>query len=149
MSERLDKYWVIEATSTLRANEKISKFEKQGYKLLDVKPYNGIGGSCFLITMYLDTGNYDGVTNLKDVSSVEVDTYLLDGWEIASASISTKFCRMIKRNGVTPRLSVIREAIVNAYSVVENWDVKDGNLSNNILKALDVALDEIEGKQHA
>ena len=54
MSE-LDKYWVISANSFVQANEKISKFEKLGYKLMDIKPYNGIGGDCFMITMYLPT----------------------------------------------------------------------------------------------
>ena len=96
MSE-LDKYWVIEASSTLTANEKINKFEKLGYKLMDVKPYQGVGGSCFIITMCLDVGNYDGVTNIKDVPTDEADIYLSKGWEIASASISTKFVRMINR----------------------------------------------------
>jgi len=48
--------------------------------------------------MVLDVGNYDGVTNLKDVPSDEVDDYLVQGWTIASASISTKFVRMVKRN---------------------------------------------------
>ena len=72
MSQELDKYWVIEASSTLVANEKISKFEKQGYKLMDVKPYQGVGGSCFIITMYLpntpDLGNYEGYEN-ADIGS--------------------------------------------------------------------------------
>ena len=47
----------------------------------------------------------------------------------------------------TPKLSVIREAIVNAFSVTENWDDKDTNLKNNILSYLEGALDEIEGEQ--
>ena len=76
MSE-LDKYWVIEASSTLAANEKIAKFEKQGYKLLDVKPYQGVGGSCFIITMYLpstpDLGNYIGYENADIGSSRQIE----------------------------------------------------------------------------
>ena len=43
INQELDKYWVIDAGSFLIANEKISKFEKLGYKLMDVKPYQAIG----------------------------------------------------------------------------------------------------------
>lgn len=45
----------------------------------------------------LDTGNYENVTNLKDVDPLEVDKHISEGWEIASCSISTKFVRMVKR----------------------------------------------------
>jgi hypothetical protein len=39
--------------------------------------------------MKLDAGSYEGVTTLKDVAPEEVDRHLAEGWEIASASIST------------------------------------------------------------
>ena len=55
----------------------------------------------FWVSMHLDLGNYAGVTALQDVPPNQVTTYLTQGWEIASASISTKFVRMIQR-GVQP-----------------------------------------------
>ena len=41
--------------------------------------------------------DYHGVTNLKDIPPNEVDDFIVNGWTIASASISTKFVRMVKR----------------------------------------------------
>ena len=54
----------------------------------------------FTAVMKLDMSNYEGVTNLRDVFPEAVDDALAAGWEIASASISTKFVRMIKRKKV-------------------------------------------------
>lgn len=56
-------------------------------------------GSFDYAWLYLPIEKYHDVTNLKDVPSDDVDSYLADGWEIASASISTKFIRMVKRSG--------------------------------------------------
>lgn len=56
---------------------------------------NGEGGLWAL--MKIENGNYQDVTNLKDVEPTEVDGYIAEGWEITSTSISTKFIRMVKR----------------------------------------------------
>jgi len=48
--------------------------------------------------MSFQENQYAGVTNLRDAIPAEVDRYLSLGWEIASASISTKFVRMVKRS---------------------------------------------------
>ena len=90
-----------------------------------------------------EESKYDNVEAFKRMPITDDWTDVPEGVEIIH---HTSKEMIVTKKGKHPRLSVIREAIVNAYSAVENWDVKDGNLSNNILKALDVALDEIEGK---
>lgn len=56
---------------------------------------NGEGG--LWAVLKIENGNYQDVTNLKDVAPEEVDRHISEGWEIASCSISTKFVRMIWR----------------------------------------------------
>ena len=146
MSE-LDKYWVIEASSTLTANEKINKFEKLGYKLMDVKPYQGVGGSCFIITMYLsstpDLGKYEGFENIEIGTPRQHEVEKLGYKALFPYS---KHITWAKPRGHQPKLSVVREALINAYEVVENWDDKDDNLHNNIIEWLDRALGELDGE---
>jgi len=90
-----------------------------------------------------EESKYDDIEKYRSFPITGEEQTLPEGWQVIHHT-SKELIGVTKQK--QPRLSVIREAIVNAYSVVENWDVKDGNLSNNILKALDVALDEIEGK---
>lgn len=97
MSEPMPKYLIFGAEDLDKLNKFINNRTKEGYKLQAIQPYQGIGGYVFLVYMYLDVGNYEDVTNLKDVPPEEVDTHIMQGWEIASASISTKFVRMVKR----------------------------------------------------
>lgn len=93
-AEKMDKY--IELTSMKDVNE----YSEKGYRLHSVVPWlheSGFTAEQHFF-MYLDTGNYDDVTNLADVVPTDVDTYLANGWKITSTSLSTKFVRMIKRN---------------------------------------------------
>ena len=92
-----------------------------------------------------EPSKYEDITNLIDVEPSQVDEYLAKGYTVTDSW--SKFIRMVKKREQYPRLSVIREAIVNAFSVTENWDDKDTNLKNNILSYLEGALDEIEGEQ--
>jgi len=94
MSEKLSKYRfaVQHHDEALDAYaEKINALADVNYKVHTIDIDQGVA------LMVLDVGNYEGVTNLKDVASIEVDDYLAQGWEIASASISTKFVRMVRR----------------------------------------------------
>lgn len=80
--------------------DQVNEYTELNYKLHSREQIiNDYGHKCgWSYLMYLDTGNYDNVTNLADVSPQDVDLYLLNGWEIAATSISTKFVRMIKRD---------------------------------------------------
>jgi hypothetical protein len=47
--------------------------------------------------MKWDSESYADVTGLRDVALEDVDAHIVEGWEIASWSLSTKFVRMVKR----------------------------------------------------
>ena len=108
MSEKLPKYFVIQKLrddidSMTFFETMLSDAVKQGYKVhtfttqYEEGEHQGTGYTRYIALMMLDVGNYDGVTNIADVPTSEAQRYLEAGWEIASASISTKFVRMIKR----------------------------------------------------
>lgn len=107
--EQLKDYWlhseleypqfiVIDRNKTDEQQLVLNTFAEEGYKLHSITPHEGIGRTNWRIVMYLDVG-YKNVTNLADVKPQDVDLYLINGWEIASTSISTKFVRMILREG--------------------------------------------------
>ena len=94
---------VIEGSTREDTQTKINSFAEDGYRVHSYTyatyyyPDEGILEHKYTALMYLDIGNYEGVTNLADITPQDVDLYLSQGWEIASTSISTKFVRMIKR----------------------------------------------------
>ena len=101
MSEKQPKYVVLEASTREDLDTKINAFAGDGYRVhsYNYTEYYDNGTLCKTYTalMYLDIGNYEGVTNIADVPTADAQRYLDEGWEVASASISTKFVRMIKR----------------------------------------------------
>ena len=108
MTEKLQKYFVIQKLiedidSTAFFETMLEDATKLGYKVhtfttqFEPGEYQGTGWRRYTALMVLDVGNYEGVTNIADVPTNEAQRYLEAGWEIASASISTKFVRMIKR----------------------------------------------------
>jgi len=108
LSEKLQKYFIIQKLiedieSTAFFETMLEDAAKLGYKVhtftiqYEQSEFPGIGYRRYIALMVLDVGNYDGVTNIADVPTGDTQRYLDNGWEIASASISTKFVRMIKR----------------------------------------------------
>ena len=92
-----------------------------------------------------EPSKYEDITNLIDVEPSQVDEYLAKGYIVTDSW--SKFIRMVKKREQYPRLSIIREAIVNAYSIADNGDDKDGDRFKNISIYLEGALDEIKGEQ--
>lgn len=78
--------------------DQVNEYAELGYKLHTVINGNVDGVPYVEYFMYLDKGAYEDVKHLADVTPQDVDTYLANGWEITSTSISTKFVRMIKRS---------------------------------------------------
>ena len=100
MSEKQPKYLVIQGSSRTDFQDKLTMFSEDGYRVHSytyVENALGEGEEMWTAILYLDIGNYEGVTNIADIPTAEAQRYLDAGWEIASASISTKFVRMIKR----------------------------------------------------
>lgn len=138
---------------TLYNKEDANLYADQGYRLHTVVPQQGEGGySCGLIyIMTLETG-YADVTRVADAPEDVANGLLAldDGWEIASTSVSAKFWRMIKRTKKPqPRLSVIREALIQIGSIAEDADHKDPSILDQIYRLSDKALNEIDGVQVA
>ena len=108
MSEKLPKGLILRRVGYLSLQEAINEHYEKGYKVRSVYPnFESYevekGSSIWYAFIELDTGGYENVTNLKDVPSDEVDSHIVQGWEIASASISTKFVRMVKRDLLEPK----------------------------------------------
>ena len=109
MSEKQPQYIMLEGSTREDIQTKINSFAEDGYRVHSYTyatyhyPDEGILEDKYTALLYLDVGNYDGVTNIADVPTGDTQRYLDNGWEIASASISTKFVRMIKR--ATPETS--------------------------------------------
>ena len=148
MSQEQDKYQDFFANDLTELIQKTDKWVRQGYKILSTEVVRG-GSFDFLAlrTMYLsssvDLSKYEGFDN-ADIGSDKQFTYEKLGYEgIANYS---KHITWAKPRGYQPKLSVVREALINAYEVVENWDIKDDNLPNNILKWLDKTLGELDGE---
>ena len=98
---KLPRYKVIYGETKAKLEANMNFLADIGYKQSGNIVIMSSMNPQFWVSMNLDLGNYAGVTALQDVPSKQVTTYLTQGWEIASASISTKFVRMIWR-GVQP-----------------------------------------------
>lgn len=106
MSET-EKYKIVSAWATHidTLNTKIEALSDQGYRIHTFNtehvtdPETGMGEDRYSVLMSLNEldSKYLGVVNLEDVPPSDVDRRLADGWIIASASISTKFVRMVKK----------------------------------------------------
>ena len=103
MSE-LDKYLILENDSLYMLNQEMNNAVSQGYKLNTFTITEIQEDECgrhpqYVAVMSLNEldSKYLGVINLEDVPPSDVDRHLADGWIIASASISTKFVRMVKK----------------------------------------------------
>jgi len=98
MSDSLQKYLVLMRPGYLAIQEALNEFYKLGYKVKALYPHPIPNDSpAWYAFIELDDTGYENVTNLKDVPPEEVDAHIVEGWQIASASISTKFVRMVKR----------------------------------------------------
>ena len=145
MSE-LSQYEDFTARDITELWRNTNRLAKQGYKILETIPLKDMGTELFLRTMYLSTSidlsQYEGFDNV-DIGTDKQFQYEKLGYRgIANYS---KHITWAKPKMHQPKLSVVREALVEAYNVVENWDTKDDDLPNNITKWLEVALDELEG----
>lgn len=144
-SQEPDKYWVITANTITNMNKKLTKFQNRGYTLMGaVRPYNGIGGDCFMATLYLSNSNLDryrGFLNIDKGSETQREYEQLGYVPISEYSKHITWAKPVRK----VNLVALREAILKAYEVTETWDVRDDNLANNILRHLEVALSEIEG----
>jgi len=100
--KNLGKYLILSREGYLAAQDAMNHFYELGYELYGqperrpMKP--GESTDTWFFVMRVQGSGYENVTNLKDVPPVEVDHHLAEGWDIASASISTKFVRMVKRD---------------------------------------------------
>ena len=102
--QKLKKYLVLRRVGFLAIQEAVNEFVELGYEARSLYPnfdsstLNKMSEfeQVWYAFIELKSG-YENVTNLKDVPPEEVDSHITQGWEIASASISTKFVRMIKR----------------------------------------------------
>ena len=86
--EKLNK--IITLSNKTEANE----YAEKGYRLHTYSEMmiDGSWSQSFVMTLDL---KYEDVVNIADVPTQDAKLYLDQGWEIASASISTKFVRMI------------------------------------------------------
>ena len=143
----LDQYQDFVANDLSELIRKTDKHVKRGYKILSTiltraKP------TLWHRTMYLSSSV--DLSLFKDFENVPIgderQKQVQELGYIPLEKYSKHITWMVPKTN-TPKLSVIREAIVNAFSVTENWDDKDTNLKNNILSYLEEALDEIEGEQ--
>ena len=101
--EKLSKHLLLRRDGFLSMQNAVNEFDALGYKVKGYYPNfesSAVDGSgpIWYASLELDNGGYENVTNLRDVPPEEVDSHIIQGWEIASASISTKFVRMVKRN---------------------------------------------------
>ena len=90
-----------------------------------------------------EESKYDNVERFVKVPILEEEQEVPYGWSMIHHT--SKEVVLVKK-GNQPKLSVIREALINAHRTVEDWDERDDNLSNNILEWIEVALGEIEGE---
>jgi len=101
MSEQ-DKYWDFFANDLAELVKKTDKFVKMGYDILET---HWVRENPYLMhrTMVLKGKDYSDVIEVCDAPQDEANKLLVlsDGWEIASASVSSKFYRMVKRDTAT------------------------------------------------
>jgi len=76
MSDPLPKYLVFGADDIDKLNRFINHRSDEGYKLQDINPYQGIGGTVFVVSMYISStpdiqGAVDFVNVEKDVNAVD------------------------------------------------------------------------------
>ena len=55
MSDTLSKYLIFGAEDIDKLNKFINNRAGEGYKLQDIKPYQGIGGTVFVVSMYISS----------------------------------------------------------------------------------------------
>ena len=102
--EKLKKYLVLRRVGYAAIQGALNEFTELGYEARSLYPNFNTSAlttdddlSPVWYAFIELKGGYENVTNLKDVPSEEVDSYIAKGWEIASTSISAKFIRMVKR----------------------------------------------------
>lgn len=145
MSE-LDKYWVITAGDITELNNKITKFDKQGYKLLGpATPYNGIGGSCWVATLYLSsTPNIEEYEKFRNIDIGSSDQEVAEAKGFTPLASYSKHITWAIHKKPQPRLSIIRELLVQIGSIAEDADHKDPSILDQIYRLSDKALSEID-----
>ena len=97
MSNELPKYLIFGADDIDKLNKFINHRSDEGYKLQDIKPYQGIGGTVFVVSMYLsstpDIQNASNFVLIEFDKNTENGTPLLEkmlseGWRPASEAFS-------------------------------------------------------------
>ena len=106
MSDNLPKYLIFGADDIDKLNKFINKRADAGYKLQDIKPYQGIGGTVFIVTMYQpstpDIQNAANFVIIEFDKNTEDGTPLLEkmlakGWVPASEAYAKHIVLMKKR----------------------------------------------------
>ena len=77
MSNILPKYLIFGASDIDQLNRLVNKRADEGYKHQDTKPYQGIGGTVFVVTMYLSST--PDIQNGVDFVNMEKDTNNVNG----------------------------------------------------------------------
>jgi len=68
MSDNLPKYLIFGADDIDKLNKFINHRSDEGYKLQDIKPYQGIGGTVFVVSMYISsTPDIQGGVNFVNI----------------------------------------------------------------------------------
>lgn len=98
MSEaKLPKYRTVVTENAGELQEKMNALAELGYTFKQVVISDRDETPFLIAVMTIQEGDYTGVKQLRDIAPELVTDALSSGWEIASASISTKFCRMVHR----------------------------------------------------
>ena len=148
MSQEQDKYQDFFANDLTELINKTDVWVKRGYKILSTDVVRG-GSFDFLAlrTMYLsssvDLSKYEGFDN-ADIGSDKQFTYEKLGYEgIANYS---KHITWAKPRGYQPKLSVVREALVQIFQIAEGNDTKDTTIMDQVYKLSMRALGELDGE---
>lgn len=104
-SKEPQKYVLKRADRIDEIQNLINEFYEKGYRVRELRtPVTQgeyINNVTYVALFELDIEDkYENVIELKDVPSGNVTEHLANGWIIASASISAKFVRMVKRREV-------------------------------------------------
>ena len=95
---KLLKYRVIAAYTEHELQVKMNLLADEGYILHQfTSQVEQEFKTAFYAVMKLGENDYSNVVALRDVVPELVDDAIASGWELVSTSLSTKFCRMVRR----------------------------------------------------